>query len=347
MNIAWCNDVFYTISIRKFMNEFSLEWKNMITQLNINQAQLIEGERLRPQIAFWGYLATRNYNEVCNEDFTKIAQASVSIELLHKASLLFDDWYDDDNARHGKVAFHTEYGPKITVATGLHMVAVAIRNIQDLFQNNNIPSIHYRQCIDNIIEIIFAMSKGAMSELQMVGKDFFDKTKIELISQLETSVIISNSFTLGYEIGNDFLESQAALIIQHIGYQCGYIFQVMNDLEALGNKMNNKSYKGETNYDIDRNRKNIAVAILFELSSKKERDQLLSANKSQFVKLANKYNLLSFILQDIDRIIASILDNISSLREYGLETCWIVSFSNFIKYIHEIALYRIKGVPSY
>lgn len=73
----------------RFLSSFDCAWNETLEHYKCRQAQLNSGSRLRPLMVLWGY----------------IANVAVSIELIHKGTILLDDWIDQDEARHGEKAF--------------------------------------------------------------------------------------------------------------------------------------------------------------------------------------------------------------------------------------------------
>ena len=60
-----------------FLKEFDCHWGKMLNYINCHQIQLVQGNRLRPQICLWGYLANQSFKD--DFSFDLIASVSVSI----------------------------------------------------------------------------------------------------------------------------------------------------------------------------------------------------------------------------------------------------------------------------
>ena len=58
------NDIKYLDAEQKFIEEFEKEWNLILLQLKCQQPQLLIGNRLRPKIAFWGYVSGKSYTEL-------------------------------------------------------------------------------------------------------------------------------------------------------------------------------------------------------------------------------------------------------------------------------------------
>ena len=219
-----------------FLDEFEHIWNETLQKLKYNQNQLVIGNRLRPQICLWGYLSLYPNIEVTNISLSNIASVSVSIEMIHKASLLLDDWIDCDSERHGKPTFHKEYSPQETVLVALNLISFSMYRLKSIFQGSNkkLP-IHYFICLETLLNTIYSMARGALDEIRLNNDTLYCTDVINNISSMETSKIISNSLLLGYYVGLNE-KTPDPIIEKHfnqIGETCGYIFQVMKLLQQF------------------------------------------------------------------------------------------------------------------
>ena len=333
------NDATYMNAMQKFLLEFEKEWEYTINSLGYRQKQLLIGHRLRPQIAFWGYISEIKISELDKISYKSIAQVTVSIELLHKASRILDDILDNDSERHGETAFHIEYGEKLTIIFALHLVGLAAWRLQKIILTKYNESV-YGSCLSKILDIIYSMSLGALEELRLESFELYDKMKISTIAKLETAEIIGNSLQIGYIFSNASNE-QVLAILKTIGLQCGYLFQTLNDLEAFSNAIHNMEHKGETNFDIDRNRKNIVITMLWELASKKDKEIILHSTGGNIVHIAEKYHLKSFVLNEMEIVFNDMLNIVHTLSSYGISDEWIIAFSDFLYQLRDIAYRRL------
>lgn len=334
------NDVRYAKAEKIFEEEFNKEWDKVLLQLKCQQSQLLLGNRLRPKIVFWGYVASKASSELDALSYVTIAQVAVSIELFHKASLLIDDWLDNDTARHGRKTFHVEFGAQYAVVFAVHIICLAIWRIKNIFIDNLADEVLYQSCIKKVSDIVYGMSLGALKELQLEHEELYDIEKIKTIAHFETAEIIEKSLQIGYILGGTNNENVSA-ILKVIGSQCGYLFQTLNDLEAFSNLEKNAEHKGYTNFDIDNNRKNIVVSMLWELASSKDQKIIQNSCGADIFHIAQKYHLKSFVLKDMEIVYTNMITNINSLRNYGICEDWINSFSDFFSQIRDIAYNRL------
>ena len=296
----------YTDIIHLFLKDFSTYWNQMLSDINSNQIQLAQGNRLRPQNCLWGFLSTfEDKKNIKESDISEIAYISVSIEMIHKSSLLIDDWIDGDSVRHGSIAFHVEYSPQEAVLMALNMIGYAMIRLQNSFRSNNfiLPQ-HYFMYFDSLLNTIYGMAKGALQELQLKGNDFFDEEKIKNIIQLETSEILANCMLLGYYagLGEREIIPEIESGFKKIGDYCGFLFQVMNDMEAYNSPDKLFKHKGNLNLDVLKHRKNYGVAILYNIANKKDKTIIEQAKTEDILfSLFEKYHIKDIISLQIQR----------------------------------------------
>ena len=139
----------YQTATVNFLEKFDSYWNDTIRIMGIQSAQLSTGNRLRPQICFWGYLATVNPDVVISHDYSTVANVAVSIEMIHKASLLIDDWIDNDNQRHGEPTFHVEYDSQQAVLFALNMIGNAMERLKNVFSGTVILPQNYLPMLEH------------------------------------------------------------------------------------------------------------------------------------------------------------------------------------------------------
>ena len=150
----------YKAATKSFLNNFDIFWTDTINSIGLDSAQLKIGNRLRPQICLWGYLATVDSYDVATNDYSYIANIAVSIELVHKASLLIDDWIDDDSERHGNPAFHIEYSPQHAVLCALNMIGCAMDRLESAFTDNIVLPHNYYLCLKAVLKTVCSMARS-------------------------------------------------------------------------------------------------------------------------------------------------------------------------------------------
>ena len=334
----------YRIATECFLQKFDIYWIRALNELGTQQAQLVSGNRLRPQICLWGYLATISPNEACSHNFDQIADIAVSIELIHKASLLLDDWIDNDQERHGQLAFHSEHSPQYAVLFALKMIGFSMSRLENTFSDSVVLPHHYNLCLNTLIKTIYSMAKGAVEELNLQKMDLFDSKKIREIIQLETAEILGNSMLIGYYagVGNE-RNMQIEKIFKEQGDQCGYLFQALNDLEAFENPIQLKKHKGAINLDLFLGRKNLAISTLYQVANEKDRTRLLQVNEAELISLIQKYHIIESLKEELKSVYNNILSTGMTLQSVGLPKEWCEGLRWFLSQVKEYAETRLIG----
>ncbi|MBD5098616.1 MAG: hypothetical protein HDT35_03540 [Clostridiales bacterium] len=308
----------------RFLRAFECSWNETLEQYKCSQAQLNGGSRLRPLMVLWGYLATVDHQESADVEY--IAKVAVSVELIHKGTILLDDWIDQDEARHGKKAFHVEFDPYYTVILALHMVSDSMVRLKTVLPMDPQLANNYFTCADLLAQTIFSMSKGALEELRLEN-NILNLEHIKMIARLETAEIIGNAMQLGYYAGGgtDLAISQ---LFKQLGDQFGYLFQAMNDLEAFSDAEALATHKGAANDDISISRKNLGVALLYNIARPADQKLILDRAPEIIYDLMQKYHILNFILKKTELYYDNIF--IKLRKNAALSSEWIEGYIQFM-----------------
>ncbi len=320
----------------QFLTAFSTEWKNTLTAYDCPQEQMNDGSRLRPLMTFWGYLAAIGET---TPDFSYIAQVSVSIELLHKATVILDDWIDGDHARHGLPAFHVTYSPELTVILALHMVSDAILRFKNFLPAISSAANNYSRCAELMTQTIYSMSQGALMELKL-GNNLFDLEEIKRIAHLETAEILGNAIQLGYYSGQGG-DPEIIELFKSTGDRFGYLFQAMNDLEAFADTQALAVHKGHVNDDLSVSRKNIAVAMLYNIASKQDKQRIELRDPAELSLLIKKYNIKQFVRDETEGFYRSLHRTLRNFPSDALSPNWVNQFEMFIQKMKLLAYKKI------
>lgn len=325
-----------------FSHCFNLCWNeklDTVTKPYSDAMQLRIGNQLRPKLTCWG--AALNTNRPEELDLRNIAQIASCVEMLHKASVIIDDLIDNDDARHGQKAFHIEFGHDNTVIFALTLLGRGMTGLNDVFMGSkgNCKSVALYS------ETIYRMAEGCLQELALDHTSRYDLHRIRDIIDLETITLIKNSLLLGYWSncdGNDEIEK----LIAKIGENCGYIFQILNDLEPYSSSNRNAAYKGGLNIDINRDRKNIVVAYIYGAASAKEKRLLSTLPSNQLsntvIELYEKYSVFDVVCNEARWLEAQTYKLTEAIRRASKYTSCIDDFKAFIHDMVEICFSRLR-----
>lgn len=326
----------------EFNRRFNIHWQTVTEILGTKHPQLIQGSRLRPQVCLWGFLVVQKTPSIA--DIDKIANVAVSIELMHKATIIIDDWIDNDNERHGFNAYHYDNSPEEAIILSLNMISLSLKRLESCVNDEIIMPQHYTLCLNTLIKTIYFMSKGALEELRLSDNLIFEKSKISEIIQYETAEIIGNSLLLGYYVGLEQHTPSKQLVneLKSIGDQFGHIFQTFNDLEAFICPEQLKKHKGTVNMDFFLNRKNIVVASLYEVVTTKDQNTLKNCNSSQLQDLLKKYKITDFVYNQTNMLYDSIIERVKQMSNIEVSQGWICGFMDFFSKAKEYAESRLE-----
>lgn len=319
---------------KEFMAVFNKNWTDLLSSLFFKQQQFISGNRLRPLIVLVGYLATKTELQLDSIEYDKISKLSLSIELIHKASLILDDLIDEDPARHGERAFHMEYGTENTMMFAVNLLSISVDNLNRIINETPEFIVLRKKGIELLTKTMYDMSLGELKELNINVDTLYDSHNAKEIINLETSPLIANSLLLGYYAGNG-QDSDVEKAFHEIGYDSGYIFQVMNDLEPFCQQDKLKEHKGRLNTDIGQSKNNIAVSLLYNLLSDYEKECLNGAvdiekENELWFSYFELYNVKDSFMREVDFIHQNIKERINSLSQNGISESWRILFTYFI-----------------
>lgn len=329
---------------KEYIDIFKEKWAKIVDKLYFKQEQFEIGFRLRPKTVYWGYMLANDKNMVSTRELEMIAELAICIELIHKSTIILDDYIDDDSARHGQNAFHIDYGVEKTMIFAMNIFGQVFKNLYNASQKYNFTTDAFLMCHNLLIQAICEMSTGELDELCLDDDTRYDIDKIKSIINFETATLFTNSLLMGYSVGK-IQTSDTRNVIETIGRECGYIFQVLNDLEPFTQISKNIQHKGKSNFDFDRNKKNIGIAYLYQVISKKEKSALenldaLEKNK-KIIELYQKYDVTNSFLQETTLVYKKIKDQILKIKPPIDDMIWIEGFSGFIDVLFEISKHRL------
>ena len=130
----------------KFINAYKQKWAETMSDTYFQSEAIDVGHKLRPRLVFWGYSA----NSVLFEDdnIENVAQIAVCIELIHKASLLLDDFIDKDTTRHSSPTFYVEHGVEKTIIYALNLLSKSLELLNKTYYKCTTSSFYYKSLRD-------------------------------------------------------------------------------------------------------------------------------------------------------------------------------------------------------
>ena len=286
--------------IVEFLKVFQKEWDECLKTLDefdeIAAKQFKVGDRLRPIMFFLGS-SYKCYNDLEDKDYVDIAKAACSLELIHKSSVMFDDFIDKDSKRKGTVTFHEQY-PNINtmILLGNAMLAKAQINFigcSNIFKCSDKAVI---ESVNELAETIVNLCTGCYKELSRANYDKQDVNEIKNIIYLETVSLIKGSIKLGYRCFHSDQGHENLETIEQLGEAFGYVFQYLNDLEPFSQRVLYERHKGKKNH-FDYGKKNIALITLYNEAQTEEKNIFDHPDYDKIMKLYQKYEIEQKILE--------------------------------------------------
>lgn len=321
----------------EFINFYEKNWKSVMTNTHFPSEKIDLGHKLRPRLVYWGYLSISN-DIINDEELDLLGKLAVSIELIHKASLLIDDYIDKDLSRHGKTAFYIEYGIERMFIYSLNLLSKSLDLINEVFSKKQ--SIQYFNSMRSIIAMLNSMTAGVLQELDLDKISTHNINEIQTIIMLETSELISSSLVSGYSLagGNSSAELDT---LSNIGKKIGFVFQLFNDLEPFMEQIH--SHKGKLNIDAVRGRKNYCIALLNEFLNSREKRKLDLLDEDRLVdyifSLLKKYDIVNLVLQECEKTFLIVL---MEVKKSNFNSNWKEQFISFFHSVYSVSNSRLN-----
>ncbi|MEN8216349.1 MAG: polyprenyl synthetase family protein [Pseudomonadota bacterium] len=187
-------------------------------------------------------------------DWRDAIDLACAIELLHKASLIHDDLIDGDSLRRGMPTFWKTQGEKQAIIVGDVLIGLAFKTVSQWCRTNNIQ-FHIFEAFSNTLN---ETALGELLDLQFELMTNVDAESIENMSLLKSGSLIAASMKIGALSGG----APPAMVetLTHLGWQMGFIFQMMNDLNNISGR--DVYSKGSLGCDLVQNKKNIVTVAL-------------------------------------------------------------------------------------
>lgn len=318
--------------LKDFLRLFETEWEKFIKgfsiPLNIDDSQLTVGDRLRPQLVFWGYIIGCEHIGI-EPNLTDVSSLAIPFEAVHKSSIIIDDIIDNDLLRKGKPTFHSQFGIPNAILFSILLLTSSIELIQ---AKNKVLN-----GSEKILSLIKTMCLGALNEINFSNTYQSLDSTLEIIQQ-ETVSLIRKSFIIGFEYGT----SKSAIVnskIEEIGNIFGYLFQILNDSEPFFNPEYIISHKGALNYDMNLAKgKNSIISLVYGRCSSEILSRFESLTYDEIQSLIQEYNIKDFVLNQVEAKNQYVLKELKALNLSSAN-----DFQNFYSLAINLAFKRALG----
>ena len=216
----------------------------------------MKSKRVRPILAILAY-------KLIHTNWEKVIKPCLSLELFHNFTLIHDDIMDKAPIRRGKKTIHEKWNKNIGILSGDLLMILAYDMLSDL------PKNMLSKTMKKFNEISIKVCEGQQLDMNYQTKNNInEKQYIEMI-RLKTATLIGLSLQLGGYLAK--MNTKDLNILYKVGELFGIGFQLSDDLlDVYGNESFGKKIGG----DILENKKTFLSVKAYELSSKKERENL-------------------------------------------------------------------------
>lgn len=259
------------------------------------------GRRYRPMLLLTGKVIGDS-----SFDDNSLVLASV-LEIIHKYSLILDDFVDNDPLRRGEKTFHQKFGRNNAQAMSAYLMNLLFKQlnfVRTLY--NDDPRVN--SILSLYEEILSDMSVGFISDLNKKSRDVRGVRKI---SDMQTSTLLRNAMLIGFVSSDYYLSNECAYLYKtlcRLGDDIGTVFQAYNDIEVFLGEQFQMANKGHLFPDFMDNRKNI---ILSKIPMK----VVSNRDTSELIDYINKNHLFEEFFYEIFDVLKDIHFCVSILPE--------------------------------
>jgi len=171
-----------------------------------------------------------------------VKKAALSIEAFHKASLVHDDFQDDDRYRYGEETLHYQFGAPTAVNVGDYLIGLGYRLVSR--EAGELGGDVAADILDCLAESHLRLCEGQGAEL--LWRDARDKRLKPIdalkIYALKTSPAFEAAFVAGARIAGEVDSYREPL--RKFARNLGVAFQILNDLKDWRGDDDNKLAAG-------------------------------------------------------------------------------------------------------
>jgi len=173
------------------------------------------GKRCRPLLVA---LST----QALGGDFEESLDAAAAIEIIHAATLVFDDLIDKDQVRRGVPTIHMAFSNEKAITSGLFLASKGVQLLAD-YKNPEIMRMVGSALVD--------ISKGEL--LDILSNVSASVNEYVAIADLKTASLFGTASGIGAAIAG--AQGRDLVTMQKFGRSSGMAFQIRDDILDFGN----------------------------------------------------------------------------------------------------------------
>lgn len=192
--------------------EADFEHDNPLLHVALQHIRKRQGKRLRPVLML---LVSHAFGAPDN----RVLNASVSIELLHTASLVHDDIVDESDQRRGQASVNTLLTPQAAVLVGDYLLSKSLQHSANT---------HSVDVVKTIATIGQLLADGELLQLYNISSDVIAEEPYFEVIKRKTASLFSSSAKIGAMLSGASDEQLEAMRLY--GEYIGICFQIRDDI---------------------------------------------------------------------------------------------------------------------
>lgn len=207
---------------------FNDEEKDLVKRIleHAREHNLRTGKRLRASFVYYGYkLANKEVDE-------KIMNAAMSVELVHTALLMHDDFMDQDKLRRGKPTTHeffangdTHYGGCMAVNVGDVVLGLGYQKLLE----SGFDMVHVKPALSQLLRGVTNTAYGQAYDVSLPKMGEVSSEQVLALHKAKTAIYTyENPLFIGAILGG--LGNEVLSILSEYSMLGGLAFQIQDDI---------------------------------------------------------------------------------------------------------------------
>lgn len=185
---------------------------NPLLHIALQHIKQRQGKRLRPMLMLLVSRALGTPDE-------RVLNASVSVELLHTASLVHDDIVDESDQRRGQASVNALLNAQAAVLVGDYLLSKSLQHS---------AATHSVEVVHNIAQIGQLLADGELLQLYNISSDSIAEQPYFDVIKRKTASLFRSSAQIGAFLSGASVQQQEAMRLY--GENLGVCFQIRDDI---------------------------------------------------------------------------------------------------------------------
>lgn len=241
--------------------------KNVINLYNPIEYTLDNGgKRIRPLLMIMAY-------SLYKDDYEKIMNCAVALEVYHNFTLLHDDVMDNAYVRRGKPCVHVKWDENTAILSGDAMLIMAYQLMTkdfSSFNNDKYSTDNFRRALNTFNQATLGVCEGQQFDMDFEKQDHITENQYMEMIRLKTSLLLSCALKIGAQLAG--ADDNDVNLLAQFGEKIGLAFQLQDDL--LDVYADEKVFGKAVGGDIAENKKTFMLIKTLELANEQQRKHL-------------------------------------------------------------------------